>query len=413
MRTATERPGANRLEKIGERRPFAVDLAAALALLACAAFGIWLNLPGQRPPDHDKAAVALMGTSCLALLGRRARPRLAVTVCAVCAAGTAALGYLLTPLLLAPLMGALYWLATRTGPRTTRRYGVATVLAVTLTAVLTDLSDPVTLPLQMFGPACWLALPLVAGTMARLRRAYLHAAQHRAEHAERTREEEARLRVAEERVRIARELHDVVAHHMALANAQAGTAAHLALSNPEQTRKILVGLTDTTSSALRELKATLGLLRQTDDPPGDSSLSPLPGLAQLPDLVEMCASAGLEVTVTTEGVPEPLSPGVDLTAYRIVQEALTNVAKHATAKTARVHLAHTGSRLSISVANDGPPRLRTPRDGGFGLLGMRERARSVGGDLTAGPRPRDGGYEVSATLPLSPPVRELPGETAA
>jgi len=226
-------------------------------------------------------------------------------------------------------------------------------------------------------------------------------------------------------MRIARELHDVVAHHLALANAQAGTAAHLAVSNPEQSRKILAELTGTTSSALRELKAALGLLRRSDDP-ASPSLQPAPGLDGLSDLVAACASAGVAVTVTTVGVPRPLSPGVDLTAYRIVQEALTNVTKHAAAESAHVRLAYVGSRLLITVTNDGPAATAataptavaaagavTPATAasaveqgrGFGVMGMRERAQSIGGELRAGPRP-EGGFEVATALPLQPLMTE-------
>jgi len=242
----------------------------------------------------------------------------------------------------------------------------------------------------------------VAG--ARIRRAYLDVVQARADYAERSREEEARLRVAEERMRIARELHDVVAHHMALANAQAGTAAHLARSHPDKVRKILDDLAGTTSSALRELKATVGLLHQSND--SDASLEPAPGLARLPELTAACQTAGIKVTVTTEGTPRPLSPGVDLTAFRIVQEALTNVTKHASAKAAYVQLEYARDRLTLTVTDNGtataPAAADAPAAGrGFGLVGMRERAQSVGGELCAGPRPQ-GGFEVTTTLPLHP-----------
>ncbi|NUT29564.1 MAG: sensor histidine kinase, partial [Streptomyces sp.] len=323
----------------------------------------------------------------------------------------------------------LYWLAAFTDRVTTRVYGISTLMVVVVASGISDTMDHLSLLLRTIGPFFWLLLPLAAGRMTRLRRAYVEAVQARAEHAERTREEEARLRVTEERMRIARELHDVVAHHLALANAQAGTAAHLALTSPEQTKTILTDLTGTTSSALRELKATLGLLRQNGDP-DSAPLEPSPGLARLPELVSACASAGLKVTVTTEGEPQSLSPGVDLTAFRIVQEALTNVAKHAATQAAHVRFEYTGSRLMITVSNEGAPPPEAPgapgasavpataaagaaRSGaagsgvesgqnqGFGVMGMRERARSVGGELCAGHRP-EGGFEVTTALPLQP-----------
>ncbi|MFF7161340.1 sensor histidine kinase [Streptomyces sp. NPDC008086] len=411
MTTSPERRYADRIEEFSDRHTFAIDVVLVMALMGCATLGSVLTLPGAEPPDQDRTATALLGLSCLSLLKHRTHPRVAVVISGVCASTVVGLGYLLTPLLLAPVMASLYWLATLTDRRTTRAYGITTLVAVIVAAAFSDSMDHISLLLRTLGPLFWLLLPLAAGNMTRLRRAYLAAVQARAEHAERTREEEARLRVTEERMRIARELHDVVAHHMALANAQAGTAAHLALTSPEQTKAILTDLTGTTSSALRELKATLGLLRQNGD--SDSApLEPSPGLARLPELVSACASAGLKVTVTTDGEPQVLSPGVDLTAYRIVQEALTNVTKHAATQAAHVRFEYTGSRLTITVSNDGPvaagaTRTSAPaesdsaRSRGFGVMGMRERARSIGGDLCAGHRP-EGGFEVTTALPLQP-----------
>ncbi|MEU2746796.1 sensor histidine kinase [Streptomyces collinus] len=411
MSIPLERRYADRLEEFAEQHPFLVDLAMVLGLMGCATFGTSLSLPSADPPAQDKAGVVLMGLACLALLRHRANPRTVVVITTGCTVTAVVMGYLLTPLLLAPIMAGLYWLATLTDRRTTRVYGVGTMVAVIVAAVLTDSMDHLSLLLRTIGPFFWLMLPLAAGNMTRLRRAYLQAVQARAEHAERTREEEARLRVTEERMRIARELHDVVAHHMALANAQAGTAAHLALTRPEQTQKILDDLTGTTSSALRELKAALGLLRQDGEVAGSGPLDPSPGLSRLPELVSACGSAGLKVTVDTEGEPQPLSPGVDLTAYRIVQEALTNVTKHATAEAARVLLTYAGSRLLITVSNDGPSKPEAARGRGFGVMGMRERALSIGGELCAGPRPQ-GGFEVTTALPLQPSVHLAEGTSA-
>jgi len=409
MSTSLERY-TDRVEQYADRYPHVLHVCVVLALMGCATLGSVLTMPGAEPPDQDKAATILMGVSCLALLRHRGHPRTSVVVTGACTVVAVWLGYLLTPLLLAPVMAALYWLATLTDRKTTRDYGIATMLALVVTTAVSDSMDNLSLLLRTIGPFFWLLLPLAVGRMTQLRRAYLRSVQARAEHAERTREEEARLRVTEERMRIARELHDVVAHHLALANAQAGTAAHIVLADPRQTKEILTDLTGTTSAALRELKATLGLLRNSDDP--DSvSLEPSPGLARLPELVSACASAGLTVALTTDGEPQPLSPGVDLTAFRIVQEALTNVTKHAATSTAHVRLAYADSRLQITVSNDGPPVApapapAAPRGPGFGVMGMRERAQSIGGQLCAGPRP-EGGFEVTTALPLQPSaVRE-------
>jgi signal transduction histidine kinase len=242
-------------------------------------------------------------------------------------------------------------------------------------------------------------LPIVLAESARFRHDYLTAVTARAEYAERSREEEARHRVADERVRIARELHDVVAHHLALANAQASTAAYLARDHPDQIQRILTELTGTTSAALRELKATVGLLRQPDAT--NSPLEPTPGLDQLPELTAAFACAGLGVEVIVEGEEQQLSPGAELTAFRIVQEALTNVTKHATTNTASVRLAYSGDRLTITVTNDaGPTTPASPNPGqGFGLVGMRERVQSAGGQFQATPQP-EGGFTVATELPI-------------
>ncbi|MEU5892128.1 sensor histidine kinase [Streptomyces sp. NPDC047461] len=381
------------------RRYTATDVILVLGLLGTVTLGASIAIPGVSQPREDWPAEVLAAVSCLAQLRARTYPRSALVVATVATVITVALGYLVTPLILAPLMIALFRLAAGTDTRTTRVWGGLTIAVVVATAVF-DTHTTGMLLLRTVGPVLWLMLPLVGGSRDRLRRAHTESVQARAAYAERTREEEARLRVAEERLRIARELHDVVAHHMAVANAQAGTARHLAPTHPEQAMKLLDELTATTSSALFELRATVGVLRQIGDDLGDDSLEPAPGLDRLPELIATCESAGVEVTVVTQGEPRPLSPGVDLTAYRIIQEALTNVTKHGAGTGASVRLTYSDSRVLISVTNDAATTSSVP-GGGYGLMGMRERAHSVGGDLHAGPRP-EGGFEVATALPLHP-----------
>ncbi|WP_369249742.1 sensor histidine kinase [Streptomyces sp. R41] len=387
------------LKRYVEDHPRFVDVMVIVQVFLVTALGSATSL---RAPSGDQIpwwpGAILGGVGCVALWWRSSHPRTVVAVTAVCANTASALGYLITPLLLAPLMLALYTLAKCTDRRTAR---IALFGAVVLLVTTAMTSDHYGHPwaLKTIGPAFWVVTPVAMGTATRLRGAYLEAAHARAEYAERTREEEARHRVAEERMRIARELHDVVAHHMALANALAGTAAHLTRTHPDQVQRILDDLAGTTSSALRELKATVGLLRQANDL--DAPLEPAPGLGQLTDLTTAFAAAGLTVTVSTDGQEQPLSPGVDLTAYRIVQEALTNVAKHAAAKTAHVKLAYTHDHMTITVSDDGdaPAPAAPSPSGGFGLMGMRERAQSVGGRLQAGHRP-EGGFTVTTELPI-------------
>lgn len=341
-------------------------------------------------------AVALSAVGCAALFWRRSHPIAAVAVTATCAVVEGALGYLLTPLLQGSLVVALYTLGLLSSRKITHICGAATA-ALLITAAL--VADPVNhnLLLITLNPLGWVFLPAALGTATRMRRAYIASVHARADHAERTREEEARHRVAQERMRIARELHDVVAHHLALANAQAGTAAHLVRVHPDQAGTMLDSLKETTATALREMKSTVGLLRQDNDP---QSLGPAPGLAQLHELGASFATAGLTVRIDHEGESRPLPAGMDLSAYRIVQEALTNVTKHASTATAHVHVTYLQDRVTLTITNDGAKVAPGPVSGhGFGLVGMRERALSAGGTFHAGPQP-GGGFEVVSTLPL-------------
>ena len=396
----------------------ALDALLVVLLVGASVPGSMIHAPGATeatPPLWP--AVVLVAVGSIVLLWRRSHPRTVAILTGVCGIAVAALGYLPSMFVLGPLIVALYALADRTNRKIANTIAFITIAAVVGASALAR--PHWTVDITVIAPAASLLLPLAVGTTARIRRDYVQAVHARAEYAEQTREQEARHRVADERMRIARELHDAVAHHLALANAQAGTLGRLMRSRPEQAEQLVGQLANTTSTALRELKATVGLLRQADD--SDAPLHPAPGLAQLPELTASFATAGLTVTTETEGEPRPLSPGTDLTVFRIVQEALTNVAKHAATKTARVHVAYARERLTVAIVNDaGSPAVAAPGaapgpvqspwaaatsaktpGGGFGLIGMRERAQSIGGTLNAGPRP-EGGYQVVATLPLYP-----------
>ncbi|TRO62507.1 sensor histidine kinase [Streptomyces sp. IB201691-2A2] len=410
MTTSRQRLVCRPVRGLVRDSPRARDISIALLLFAVSVPGALYVSTGTASPLPWWAVLLLSGVSCAVLPLHRTRPYVTVAVTTACAVTAAGLGQLQTVLSLGPLMAALYSFALRTDRDGVRRCCAIGVAVLLMTTEL--IAGPADRPLDLkaVGPAAWVLLPTALGSWVRLRRAYVDAVRARAEHAERTRDEEARRRVAEERMRIARELHDVTAQHLALANAQAGAITHLMRSDPDRAHGILADFAVSTSSALRELKATVGLLRQTDDDP-DAPVVPAVGLARLAALTESFRSAGLAVTVTTEGAPHRLSPGADHTAFRIVQEALTNVTKHAAAREARVRLAHSDDRLTITVTDDGggptPSRATGDSDtgtgtgtgSGFGLLGMRERAQSVGGSLLARHRP-EGGFEVVAELPL-------------
>ncbi|MGV9766557.1 sensor histidine kinase [Micromonospora tulbaghiae] len=251
--------------------------------------------------------------------------------------------------------------------------------------------------------AGWLVAVIVGVT--RNRRAYLAEVQARVLAAEQRKEEEARHRATEERLRIARELHDLLGHHLSLISVQASAALHR--PDPERSAEALAVIKQTSRETLRELRAALGVLRQE----GTTPSHPAPGLDRLDELVTTAGRRGLTVRteVTETG---PLPPEVDLSAYRIVQEALTNVSRHAGASTAVVRVVPDGDEVLVEVADDGAgpagPPGTTP---GNGILGMGERARALGGSLTTGSGP-DGGFLVRARLPLRPVPLPVPAPRA-
>ncbi|MEI5520178.1 sensor histidine kinase [Streptomyces brasiliscabiei] len=204
----------------------------------------------------------------------------------------------------------------------------------------------------------------------------------------------ARRRADEERLRIARELHDVLAHSISVINVQAGVGLALLDSDPEQARTALTTIKAASKEALGEVRQVLDTLRT----PGDAPRTPAPGLDRLPELVEQAAGAGLAVGIEGEA-PPALPPGADLAAFRIVQEALTNVVRHSGSRRARVRLDHGGGELRLRIDDDGPATAADAGGGGNGLVGMRERAAALGGRIEAGPR-ADGGFRVLAVLPV-------------
>ncbi|TPQ24139.1 sensor histidine kinase [Streptomyces sporangiiformans] len=210
-------------------------------------------------------------------------------------------------------------------------------------------------------------------------------------------EEEARLRATEERLRIARELHDVIGHNISMINVQAGAALYRLKKDPAQAEDALGAIKASSRETLRELRATLGVLRQVDE---EAPTAPAPGLARADELVASAKLAGLEVRIERTGVERSLPAPVDLAAYRIVQESLTNAAKHSGAGRVTIQLVYGERELTLTVEDDGRGAAARPAGsgGGSGITGMTERARALGGELTAGPRP-DGGFAVRARLP--------------
>jgi signal transduction histidine kinase len=401
------------------------------ATLASAVFVLILlgTVLGPETYRLSPADLALTSAACAGLALRRTAPwavlALTCTLCAVFIVLRQVDGRV--PIVLTAAL-ALFTVAARTDRHTTWATGLA--VCVGLTALAMGFGAGAWYDQSNFAVFAWTGMAAAAGDAVRSRRAYIAAIEERAARAERSREEEARRRVAEERMRIARELHDVVAHHIALVNVQAGVAAHVMDSRPDQAKQALAHVREASRSALDELRATVGLLRQSGEP--EAPMEPAPGLGVLDQLLDGFRRAGLRVTVEYEVPPQPapLPAAVDLTAYRVIQESLTNVQKHAGPQAgAVVRIARDDAELRLTVDDDGSaPRAHGPgadadaRDrapaagpgdgpppavpvrpaqdgGGHGLLGMHERASALGGVCRTGPRPA-GGFRVSVRLPL-------------
>lgn len=361
----------------------AAALAVALALLVD---------DGRRP---DALGWALLLVSHVPLVWRRRRPVLVLLAVVACVFPYHFLGYAHTAGTQAAYV-ALYTVAVTGRALRTALVGIG-VITLSVGVMLT-FSAHETLGLQK--ASGWVVAVLFLGVDVRFYRRYVTSIVERAERAERTREEEARRRVAEERLRIARDLHDLLAHSITLIGVQTSVAAHVLSADPERldretVAKALDDIAETCRSARGELRTTLEVLREHGPP---EARGPLPGLDGLPDLAQAARLAGARVEQTVRIRHAP--PAVGAAAYRIVQEALTNAVRHAGPDVSvRVELEERQGALQLSVSDDGtgPAPGGTP---GFGLVGMRERARSVNGTLDAGPRP-GGGFEVAAVLPLT------------
>nr|WP_214322779.1 sensor histidine kinase [Nonomuraea sediminis] len=353
--------------------------------------------PDGRIQPLTTSGLVLASVVCGALIFRQRWPRavLAVTVAGFVASVVIDGGR--GPLDLGPAI-VVYTVASRFPRRKAWVCGGLVALVVTVTKVV--FAGSAWLAPEVLAPIASIGMATAVGDALRSRRAYVAAVEERARRAEETREEEAERRVMEERLRIARELHDVLAHHIALINVQAQVAAHVLATEPEQARAALGHVRTAGKEALEELRTTVGLLRRPGS--GDELLTePAPGLDRLPELIDSFTSAGLKLGWTVYGDPRPLPAPVDLAAFRIVQEALTNVSKHAPRATASVRIDYTPDEVIVEVVDDGESDpLGISPGTGHGLIGMRERALSVEGIFRAGPM-GDGGFRVRAVLPTS------------
>ncbi|MFH8757797.1 sensor histidine kinase [Streptomyces atroolivaceus] len=289
--------------------------------------------------------------------------------------------------------GALFLLALRVSPRRAVAALVVSLVAGAVSASFT------TAPHNhaMDRASLVLVTAVVIGAALRALRV---ARTELVEQSELTEEERARRTLLEERNRIARELHDVVAHHMSVISIQAQVAPHLVENPSDELRENLAGIRENAVEALAELRRVLGVLRSEDAVADGLRHAPQPTLERLDELIGKVRSAGITVTAETTGRRRPLPPGVELSAFRIVQEALSNVLRHAPGARARVQVGYHSAAVTVRITNTAPASPgRSTGGGGHGLLGMRERTAMLGGDLTHGPTP-GGGFEVVATLPL-------------
>jgi signal transduction histidine kinase len=396
-------------------RQWAADAAIAAVVIAIelagshAAASWGQHLPHQPPPGT--VAYVLLALGGVALLARRRYP---VSVLAFVLATTLAAMALQASLIWFALIVAFF-----TAVQARQRAAAVTSLVIGYLAAVWP-------PWEIGGPGystVAFALELAAGLAFLLMVSELIRVQNqRAAAIRQSREEEHLRQASEERMRIARDLHDVVAHNISVINVQANTALHLMDRQPERARSALVTINEVSKQALVELRSVLGVLRDVDRA---APRSPAPGLARLGDLADTATAAGLAVTVEEHGQRAPLPADVDLAAYRIIQEALTNSARHSGGSSARVRLRYEDGELQVEVDDDGRPRTpgraatRTGErggtgpaspggSGGNGIVGMTERASALGGTLRAGPRP-DGGFRVLARLPLPRGANSLGG----
>ncbi|WP_206796560.1 sensor histidine kinase [Amycolatopsis sp. MtRt-6] len=377
------------------RHPRAVDLALAVTVLAAmGAVGGLYQPPGHRA--FDGWAYVLTGVICLPLAARRVRPMSVLLTTSAAYLVYAALGYLPGLHFWGPVL-AFYSLAAAK-PRWPTAIGAAVTAVVVLCSGIA-LRAPLAAAV-----AEAVAVTAVAWGLGGVGRRLAERNELLAAATERLRCDQVRRierALTQERLRIARELHDVVAHHMSMISMQAGLAGYVFDTDPPTARAAVDTIGTTSREALEEMRRLLVLLRESDVPATGGEPEPAPGLNQLAALADRARAGGVDVSLETSGDLESLPSGLQLTAYRVVQEALTNAIKHAGGGPVTIGV-HRRPHAVTAVLRNGPgtTAARVTEPGGYGLIGMRERAKLYGGTVTAGPRP-DGGFAVELTLPLT------------
>ncbi|MFD7500033.1 histidine kinase [Streptomyces sp. NPDC059850] len=383
--------------------PTGVDAFWGVILFGCGLLWLVQATPGYEPP---LAAVPITLALCTAVALRRRAPAMMLGLVIVCGLGQLALDVRINIVDFAMLV-IVYTAASDAGRRTSRAALAAAVCSPSFATVRwPDEHESVgAAAVSTVFVTIPFVLAWVLGDSIRTRRAYYEQLEERASRLEKEREAQSKVAVAAERARIARELHDVVAHNVSVMVVQADGAAYVLDASPDQARQALETISGTGRQALAEMRRLLGVLR-TGEPGEASDYVPQPDVEQIDELVEQARGSGLPVDFKVVGSPRQLPSGVELTAYRIVQEALTNSRKHGGPDVgASVRITYFDDGLGLLVEDDGRGAQRELyEDGGadgsgHGLIGMRERVGMVGGTLDAGPRP-GGGFRISALLPL-------------
>src|SRR5690242_19677503 len=384
--TSPARSDALLTSRWSRRAVIAVEVALVVVALAIELGGTAGAARHQGRGDLGAAGIALLVVGIAAMPWRRRFPALALVVAFVTTLLYWSLGYPRGPVFVALIVTFGY--AVLIGRR--RLAITSIVLGFLLFPWLGYLlgREKVPGPGAFIGLAAWLIVLISVMEVIRSRR-------ERAREMERSREQALARAAADERVRIAQELHDVVAHTMSVINVQAGVALHLMDDDPHQARDALATIKDVSKEGLVELRSILGALRAVDE---GAPRSPTPTLRRLPDLVARAEATGVDVQVEIDGDVDTLPVNVDVAAYRIIQESLTNVARHSDRPEAVVRIHRDGDALGVEIVDAGSRTTVAP--GGSGIAGMRERAASVGGDLDAGPR-LGGGFAVRARLPVT------------
>jgi signal transduction histidine kinase len=391
------------------RHPQLCDAALALAVVVPALFAVRRGGHGEQPRMLDTIDMVTAGIGFLAMTVRRRYTLVALILTTLAAVALTIEERDRQPILLIALVLLFFTHAAWADRRTAWITAISLGAVVCLSGVLWA-GEGWWAP-ETLGALAWIGMATAVGDATRSRRAYVAEVEERARRAEQSRDEEARRQVVEERVRIARELHDVVAHHIAVIKVQATGAKHILQHRPEQVAPALDHISRSSDAVLKEIASVVGLLRSDDlDASGTPATEPTRGLARLSGLLDDLAAAGLRVDHRRLGEARELPALVDLAAFRIAQEALTNAQKYGDG-TARLTVAYATDGVMLDITNQVRPDV--PRSGsGYGIIGMRERAASTGGRLTAGLE-ANGRFAVHADLPTHDNTRTDPASGSA